>query len=127
MQDGHGLADAMPEKPRGFQAAVEGPPKLAGADALLRRGQQVDRLEPYPHRDVAHLEDRSDLDVERLAAGIALVEADPRGLALQPADMFLRRAAMRARRTIGPDPRLDVGVGGFFAMEMSGGKEGLHG
>jgi hypothetical protein len=33
----HGLADAMPEEPRGFQTALKGPLELAGADPLFRR------------------------------------------------------------------------------------------
>ena len=47
---GHGLPDAMPEEPCGFQPALQGSLKLAGADALLRRTEQVDGLEPRPHR-----------------------------------------------------------------------------
>ena len=121
----HRLADAMPEEPRGFQPASEGALKLAGRDALFRRTEQVDRLQPYPHRHMAQLEHGADFDGERLAAGVALIKTDAVGLSLQPADMFLGRAAMRANRTIGPQPRLGELVGGFFAMEMCGRKGGF--
>jgi hypothetical protein len=43
----HGLADAVGKEPSGFQAAPEGALDLAGADALLRRTQEIDGLQPY--------------------------------------------------------------------------------
>jgi hypothetical protein len=123
----HGLADAMPEEPRGFQAALEGALELAGADPLFRGTEQIDRLEPNPHWNVAGLEHGADLDGERLAAGVTLTETDAIGLAPQPTDLLAGRAAMRAHPTVRPQPSFDVFVSGFFAMEMDGGKVGLHG
>src|SRR5439155_19228307 len=111
-----------------FQPALKGPLQLAGADPLFAAGEQVKRLEPYPHRHMALLKNRADLDVEGLAAGVAFVKADPGSLALQPADLSrVHIAAMRAFRTVRPQPRLDKGVGRFFAVKVSVGKDGLHG
>jgi hypothetical protein len=123
----HGLADAMPEKPRSFQPALKGPLKLASANTLFRRTEQIDGLQPQPHRHVAGFENSADLNGERFAAGVALTEADPVGLSLQPADMFLGCAAVRTNRTIRPQPRFDICISSFFAMEMGSKKVGLHG
>ena len=123
----HGLSDAMAKEPRGFQAALESALKLAGADPLFRGAEQVDRLKPHPHRDVAGFEHGADLDGEGLTTGVAFAEADTVGLTSQPADLLAGRAAMRAHWTIRPEPRLNIFVGGFFAVEMSGGKVTQHG
>ena len=65
---------------------------------------------------MALLEDGADLDGEGLLAVVALVHADPGALALQPVDL-LGAAAMRADRAVRPQLRLDVVIGGFFAVE----------
>lgn len=127
VQFGHRFADTMPEEPRGLKAATESALELAGADPLLRRTEQIDGLEPYAHRDVAGLEDGPDLDGKWPPAAVALIQADPIGFPPQPPDMLLGCATVRANRTVGPKPRLSESVGGFFVMEMSGGKDGLHG
>src|SRR5207244_3145488 len=49
----HGLADAMRHEPRGFEGDAQGAVKLVAADPLLGRTEQVDRLKPQPHGDVA--------------------------------------------------------------------------
>ena len=52
---------------------------------------------------MAILEDRPDAHRERLAAGVALAQAGPGRLALEPPDFGgIDIAAMRANRTIGP-------------------------
>jgi len=124
---GHCLAHAMPEEPSGFQSTLKGALKLAGADPLFRGTEQIDSLEPYPHRDMAGLEHGSDLDGEWLAAGVTLAETDAVGLAPQPPDLLAGRSAVWTDGTVRPEPRFDVFVSGFFAMEMSGGKVALHG
>jgi hypothetical protein len=124
---GHRFADAMPEEPRCFQPTLKGTLKLAGADALLRGAKQIDRLKPHSHWNVAGLEHSFDLHGEWLAADITLAEPDAIGLAPQPTDLLAGRAAMWAHRTIRPEPRLDIFVSGFFAVEMCGRKLGLHG
>ena len=126
-QVSHCLADAMPEEPRGFHAALKGPLKLAGRNAFLGRAEQIDGLQPYPHRNMARFEHSADLDGKGLAACVALAEANPVGLPLQASNVFLGCATVRTYRAIGPKPRLDEFVGSFFAMEMSGGKGELHG
>lgn len=123
----HCLANTMPEEPGSFQTAIEGALKLAGADAFFRRTEQIDGLEPNPHRHVAGLKHGADLDGEGLAASVALAKANPVGLAPQPADLLLGCAAMRADRAIRPEPRFDVLIGGFFVMKVCGGKDGSHG
>src|SRR3954451_18544165 len=104
----------MTEEPCGLEAAAESALKLAGADPLLAGAHQVDRLKPNPKRDMAGLEDGSHAHGERLAAGVALVETGPGGLALQASDP-LRLSAMLAHRATRPEPRFDVFKGGFFA------------
>jgi hypothetical protein len=122
----HGLADAMPEEPRGFQTALKGALKLAGADPLFRGTEQIDRLEPNPHGNVAGLEYRADLDGEWLAASVTLAETDAIGLAPQPPNLLAGRSAVGTNGTVRPEPRFDVFVSSFFAMELRGGKVGLH-
>ena len=112
----HRLADAVRHEPSGLQADVEGPLKLAGADALLAAAQKVDGLKPHPHRDVACLEHGAHFDGERLAAGVALVEADPGGLAAHLADALVALAVV-AHRTVRPDAGLDPCISGFLVVE----------
>ena len=78
----HSLADAMAEEPSGFQATAESALKLASADALLARAEQIDCLKPDIQLHMAGLENGSHADGEWLAARIALVEADAGGFAL---------------------------------------------
>ncbi len=42
----HGFADTVPKEPSGLEGNPEGPVKLVGADALLARRDQEDRLKP---------------------------------------------------------------------------------
>lgn len=116
----------MSEKPCGFQATIKGALKLAGRNALFRRTEQIDRLKPNPHRDMTGLKYGANLDGERLTAGIALVKANPVGLPLQPTDVFLCRATMWTDGAVRPQPSFGELIGSFFAMEMIGGKDGLH-
>jgi len=117
----------MPKEPCGFKAALEGALELAGTDPLLRGTEQINRLKPYPHRHMARLEYGADLDRKGLAADVALAKTNPVGFSTQSADLFPRRAAVRAHRTVRPQPRFDIFVSDFFAMEMGGEKVGLHG
>jgi hypothetical protein len=123
----HGFADTMTQEPRGLHATVEGSLKLTSADPFLAGAEQIDGLEPYPHWDVARLKHSSDLDGERRPASIALVETGTIGFASQPTNVFCRCSAMRANRTGRPQSSLNEFVGSFLIMEMSGGKDGLHG
>src|SRR5258708_37604434 len=49
----HGFADAMPQEPRGFHAAIKHPLNLTGADAFLAGAHQMDDLQPQMQRQVA--------------------------------------------------------------------------
>ena len=110
--------------------------KLASGDTLLAARHQVEGLQPNPHLDVTGLEDRPHANGELLAAGVAFPHADSR-LAVRMLEARLRplarqlagfahNPAMRTRHTVGPKPSLDIGKGGFFVVEMEGGKFGLH-
>jgi hypothetical protein len=122
----HCFTDAVSEKPCGFHAPAKSALKLTSANALLGRTKQIDRLKPDVQLDVAGLENSSHADGERLPAGIALIETGAGGLAFERA-AIVHNAAMRTNTPKRPEPRLNVGESGLFAMEVIGGKGGLHG
>ena len=70
-----------------------------------------------PHGDVAGLEYGANLHGEGLAALVALISADPGGFAAHLGNT-LYAAAMRANRTVGPNPSLYESVGGLFVVEV---------
>jgi hypothetical protein len=122
---GHCFTDAMRQKPCGLQGDTKDSAQLVGAHTFFGRAEQVHCLQPYVQLDMAGFEDGADLDGERLAAGIALIDADSGAIAFQwPA--LIDYAAMRTDTTVRPQPRLDEPISGFFAVEMSGGKNGRH-
>ena len=114
---GHGLTYAVREEPGRLQADAQGAVKLIGADAFLRGTHQINRLKPLVHLDMAGLEHGTHADGERLAASVALVEADPGGLAAHLADP-LRALAVVAHGTAGPQPGLNEREGGGFVVEL---------
>ena len=120
----HRGTDTVRHEPCAFERDTKGTVKLVGADALLARAHQVHRLEPEVQRDVAALKYRAHLDGERLAAGVALVDADASAGALELADPLIALAT-RADRTLRPDARFDVGIGGLFVMEVQGAENGV--
>src|SRR6185437_13044185 len=115
----HGFANTHGKEPRALKGDAQGAMKLGRTDALLAAANQMDRGQPVSHGDMAILENGADLDGEGLAAGVALVQPDPIGLALERARLP-HHAAMRARAAILPKPRLNVGIGGGFVVEMGG-------
>jgi hypothetical protein len=125
----HSEPDAMAEVPCGFHAAAEHPLKLAGADAFLAGAQQMDGLQPEPQGQVAVLENGADSHGEGLAAGVALAQPRPSGLAAQASDFCLIDvAAMRANGTIGPKFAFDILESGVLVMEAVIRKDGVgHG
>jgi hypothetical protein len=121
----HGLADAMADEPPGFEIDAEDAAELICAEALLATAKQMHRLEPDMHRHMALFEDGADLDGEGLAAGVALVDADPSALALQlPA--LADRTAMWAKPPVPPNDAFDVGVGGFLVAEAGMVENGMR-
>ena len=52
----HGLADTMPEEPRGLHAAIEHPLNLPGRNAFLAGAHEVDDLQPKVQRQMRGLE-----------------------------------------------------------------------
>src|SRR3954471_18202723 len=119
----HGLANTMAHKPCGFESDAKGPVKLVAAHSLLGRAEQEHCLQPDMQLYMASFEDGPDLDGEGLAASVALIDTDPRALALQRAALVYH-AAMRAEAAARPDMRLDEGVGGFFAVVLRLGQDG---
>ena len=76
---------------------------------------------------MACFENGADLHGEWLAAVVALVNAYPGGLALH-LRAVADHAALRAGRAMGPDAGFHVRIGGFFVVEVWGGKTGIgHG
>jgi hypothetical protein len=122
----HRFAEAMRQKPCGLQGDAEHAVQLVAARALLAGAEQVHCLEPDMQLDMARLENSADLDGEGLAAGIALVDTDAGAFAVQR-PRAIDNTAVRAWPAIGPQPRFDEPISGFFAMEMIGGKDGRHG
>jgi hypothetical protein len=125
-QIGHRLADTVRQEPCGLQSDAEDAVQLVAAHALLAGTEQVHRLQPDMQLHMAGLEHGADLHSKGLPAGVALVDADPGAVALQ-GSTFIDHSAVRAWPTVGPKSRLDEPIGGFFTVEMCGGKDGRHG
>ena len=117
----HRFADTVRHKPCALERNAKRAVQLIRANALLARRDQEDRLQPETQGNVAGLEDRPDLDRERLAAVVALVRADARTFAIHRA-VALDAAAMRADGAFRPDTRFDESVSGFFVVKVCGGK-----
>ena len=76
---------------------------------------------------MAGFENGANLDGERLATVAALVDANPGALALH-LHAVADHTALRAGRAMGPDAGFHIGIGGFFVVEVRGGKAGIgHG
>ena len=112
----HGLTDAVSNEPSGFEINAKNTGELICAESLLAAAHQVHSLKPNMQRYVAFLKNGADFDGKGLAAGVALVEADPSGLALQ-GRALADRAAMRAETATLPYDCLDIGVSGGFVFE----------
>lgn len=117
------FADTVAHEPSAFQRNAQRPRKLVRTDALLAAANHMDRIEPIAHLDMAVFEDGPDFHGELLAAGIALIEADPVGLARQRARLP-DDATMGAVAPVSPKPRLDIGISGGFVIEVRGGENG---
>ena len=116
----HRLANVVRHEPRCFERDNQGAVKLVAADAFLAGADQIDRLKQQVHRNVACLKDGTDLDREWLAALVALVSADPGGLAAHLADPF-HAAAVRADRAVSPNALLYIRIRSFSIVELGAG------
>lgn len=117
----HHEANTVAKVPSGFHAAIEGALKLAGAEALLAGGNELDRLQPQMEREVAILENAADPYRKGLPASVALAQARTAALASQATDgLFVAIAAMGANRAFRPKVPLDIGKSGLFVVEMGG-------
>jgi hypothetical protein len=126
LEDSHCLANAVPEEPRRLEAAAKRAVKLPSRNALFAGAHQVDCLNPDVHRHVARFKHGSHAHRERLTAGAAFPQTRPRRLAFQ-LRCFADCAAVRADRSIGPQPAFDVGDSGFFVAKFGAIKGGFHG
>jgi len=79
---GHRFPDAVAKEPSGFHGARQIPLDLTGADPLLAGAHQMNDLKPQVQGKMAALENGPLTDGKGLPAGIALVQADPGGLAV---------------------------------------------
>ena len=117
----------MSEVPCGFHAATKHSLKLAGRNSFLAGAHQVDDLEPEMQGQMAAFKDGPHTHGKGLTAGVALVQADPGGLALHGAGLA-QNAAMGAGTAIGPKVGLHIGESRFLGLEMGGIQDGLgHG
>jgi hypothetical protein len=112
----HGLANAMRQKPRRLVLNLQHAMKLVGADALLARRHEIDRLQHFRERQMRGLENRADLHSELLAAVGALAKANAR---LAEVVVLSRDgAAMRADRAFRPQNALKMGKSGGFVVKV---------
>jgi hypothetical protein len=79
----------------------------------------VHGLKPKVQRDVAILENRAHLYGKWLPALVALVDANPGAIALEPPDAP-DAATMRTVRAFRPNSLFDIGIGRLFVVEMLG-------
>jgi hypothetical protein len=123
----HSQPDPVTKEPSGLHAAIKHALDLPGRDAFLAGAKQMDDLQPQMQRQVAILKNRPHADCEGLLAGVALVQARTRRLAVQAANAP-RLAAVRANGAVRPQARLDVSEGCGLILKMRGRKYGLgHG
>lgn len=118
----HRFADTVRHEPSGFQGNAKGPVQLVAAKTLLAGTHQVDCLQPDVHGDVAAFKDGAHLHSEGLAALVALVCAYAGRFAAHLGNA-LALSALGASRAMRPNPRLYIGVGGFFVVQFRAGQD----
>lgn len=118
----HCFTDAVRHEPSGLESDAQSPRKLIARNALFARAEQIHRLEPQVHRDVAILEHRADLHGELFAALVALVEANAGRFTVHLADT-LNATAMRANRAVRPYAGLNPCDSGSLVLEDFGGQD----
>lgn len=114
----HRFADTVRHKPRSFQSDAQYAVKLIAGNALLAASDQIHRLQPDTHRNLAVLEDGANLHGERLAALVALPQASVGSLALQltyalhPVPIMTNASARAAKEIAGKEPFEVLVIGG---------------
>lgn len=114
----------MGQEPSRFISDLKDAVQLMRADALFRRGHQINRLKHLVQRDMGAFKDRSDLDRKLLAAIRAFAKTDA-GFA-KIIMLAAQRAAMRADRTLGPKDAFEIFKGFGFIVKVELGQNG-HG
>ena len=120
----HGFADAMRHKPSGFEGHAEDPVQLVAGNTFLAGGDQMDGLQPEMQLDMAALKNGAHLHGKRLAAGVALIQANAGRFAAHFAHA-LGALAVVANRAMRPQASLNIRIRSFFFMKMRGGKDGF--
>ncbi len=121
----HGFADTVGQESGRLVGDIQNAVQLVRAKALFARREQGDRLQHLVQRNKRGLEHRAYLDRKRLAAGVALANADTGALTLQNADpLGLAVSAMGANRAVWSQDALKVGIGCGFFVKVGGGKDG---
>ena len=95
--------------------------QLVARNTLLAASDEIHRLQPDTHRNLAVFKDGADLHGEGLAALVALPKASSGSLAFQLADA-LHTATARADGSLRPKARFNVSVSRFFIVKMRAGK-----
>src|SRR5215469_16317308 len=88
------------------------PPKLVRRNSLFAGRHEMDSQQPFVHRDMRPLENRSDGRGERLIARTAVIDARAMGFALHGSS-FAYNTAVGAFRAIRPAGCLEVFPGSF--------------
>jgi len=117
--DAHGLPKSMRHEPCGLESYPQSPVKLVARNALLGRAHEICGLKPIVHRHMASLKDGPDFYGKRLAALVALIDANAGALAAHFGNA-IDRAAVRTNRTIRPQSGFNPSVSGGFVMEGFG-------
>jgi len=125
----HRMANPMTDEPCRLKAAAfpKHPMDLTGANAFFAGAHQVNDLKPNRHRNMAVLEDGSDLDGELLATLVALAQSGPRGFAGEFMDArLIAIAAVRADWSGRPKVGFHILVSCCFITEMWGVEDRGH-
>lgn len=133
----HGLTNAMGQEPRRLVLHFENAGQLVGADALLARYHQVNRLQHLVQRHAGMLENSADLDGELLAAlatffqtvahnAFRVFRARLGAHAREIIDPTANRSTVRADNAIGPKDAFQKLESLGFIVEVRG-RENRHG
>jgi hypothetical protein len=103
----HRFSDTMANEPSSLEIDAENSGELIGAEAFLAAAKQVHSLKPNVHWHMTFFKDSPDFDGEWLAAGVALISANPSALAFERATLIYN-AAMWTRAPVSPDDGFNI-------------------